>query len=254
MALPSRLQRRLRRRRQRVLLAGGLALLIGGGMLLARKGRFAGFNMRRLPSLQSRWKVARTYHPITVTDPVATRIVEGAKQQQGTAYNADYEVISYPNGDVPATRGACTDVVVRALRHAGYDLQRLIHEDKAAHLSLYPVIGTTTTADKNIDHRRVPNQMRYLKRFGIELPNEVSARTLSTWKPGDIVYWKLGTKQHTGIISNWANEHGVPLVVHNMGICVEQDCLTAWPIIGHYRFPKSGAHKPAARTHMALGA
>ena len=36
---------------------------------------------------------------------------------------------------MPADKGACTDVVIRAFRAAGYDLQRLIHEDMKAHFS-----------------------------------------------------------------------------------------------------------------------
>lgn len=176
-------------------------------------------------------------HQLPAPDSIAAAIVAGARAQEGNHYDAQYQVISYPNGDVPKDHGACTDVVVRSLRNAGYDLQQLIHEDKLAHKSLYPVIGTTYGADANIDHRRVPNQMVFFARFGTKLPTAVTPATLPTWQPGDFIYWKVGDKQHTGVVSDWVDKNGVPLVIHNGNICVEQDCLTAWPIIGHYRFP-----------------
>jgi len=92
------------------------------------------------------------------TTGVAAKIVEGAKLQcdPPAHYDASYRSIPYPNGDVASDRGACTDVVIRALRHAGYDLQKLIHEDIKKHLADYPKHGERP--DPNIDQRRVPNQ------------------------------------------------------------------------------------------------
>lgn len=138
-------------------------------------------------------------------------------------------------GDVPIDRGACTDVIVRALRHAGYDLQALIHEDMETHLKDYPRHGATP--DSNIDHRRVPNQMYFFSKFGQTLPIAVTAQTLATWKPGDFVYWSPSGGEHTGVISDNLDPSGVPMVIHNWNGCREEDCLTRWPIVGHYRFP-----------------
>ncbi|MBV9865299.1 MAG: DUF1287 domain-containing protein [Abitibacteriaceae bacterium] len=186
---------------------------------------------------------AHALHPRTRT---AARIVAGAKSQVGTHYNAAYTVISYPNGDVPRDHGACTDVVVRALRHAGYDLQQLIHEDITSDFNAYPHKWGLDHPDANIDHRRVPNQMCFFQRHGVSLTTVVSPYTLKQWQPGDFVYWSIGGKTlHTGVISDSCNNAGVPFVIHNGYICVEQDCLTNWKIIGHFRYPGTkGNGKP----------
>lgn len=172
-------------------------------------------------------------------DEIAVRIVAGAKKQEGTLYDPAYVSIAYPNGDVPADRGACTDVVVRALRHAGYDLQRLIHEDMKRNFRAYPRKWGLTRTDRNIDHRRVPNHMRFFERQGQTLTKTVSQSTLKQWKPGDVVCWQLpGNLYHTGIVTDGLSARGTPLVMHNLSCCAEEDVLTTWPIIGHYRFPK----------------
>ena len=176
---------------------------------------------------------------VAAPDDVAARIVAAAQSQQGTLYSAAYANIAYPGGDVRADRGACSDVVVRALRGAGYDLQKLIHDDISQNWRAYPKHWGLERPDANIDHRRVPNQMIFFARHGQRLTNEVSTRTRAQWQPGDIVCWKTGPRRwHTGVVSDGLNRHGWPLVVHNGSICVEGDCLTRWPIIGHYRFPK----------------
>ena len=163
---------------------------------------------------------------------VAGRIVAGAllQAQVGAAYTTGYYRLKYPGGDLPPDKGVCTDVVIRALRHAGYDLQKLVHEDVARRKSGYPRRGAR--ADSNIDHRRCPNQAWYFRRHG---------RTLSldgNWKPGDIVYWKLPNGlDHTGVLSNRLNARQEPFVVHNIGRCAEENVLRAWRIVGHYRYP-----------------
>ena len=126
-------------------------------------------------------------------------------------------------------------LVIRALRAVGYDMQKLIHEDMKRSPRRYP--RRESRPDRNIDHRRVPNQMSYLDRYGKKLTTKVSRSTLAQWQPGDIVYWDLGGPLHTGIVSDSINEYGEPLVIHNIGLCAEEDRLTAWKIIGHYRFP-----------------
>jgi len=172
-------------------------------------------------------------------DATAAKIVAGARAQFGTAYVPGYVAIGYPNGDVPKDTGVCTDVVVRALRAAGYDLQRLIHEDMRAHFSRYPQNWGLKRPDRNIDHRRVPNQRRFFERKGMVLPTAYRAATRATFQPGDVVTWKLPSGlDHTGIVSDRVNAPGVPLVIHNLGVCAEEDVLLAWPLTGHYRFPR----------------
>ncbi len=167
----------------------------------------------------------------------AAKILEGAKNQltKPASYTGAYYKISYPNGDVPADKGACTDVIIRAFRHAGYDLQRLIHEDSKR--VNYPRIGKKQ--DRNIDHRRVPNQRRYIERFGTELTMKTDATSLRQWQAGDVVFWKLASGlDHVGIISDRKNAKGHPYVIHNIWQAAEEDVLHTYKIVGHFRFPK----------------
>ena len=166
-------------------------------------------------------------------------VLESAHEQalQGARYDASYVRIAYPNGDVPITQGACTDVIVRAFRHAGYDLQKLIHEDMEKSPHDYP--RRSTPLDSNIDHRRIPNQVVFFKKFGKALSNDVTGDAANEWRGGDIVVWKTPL-DHTGIISDRVGRSGLPMVIHNIAGCTEEDCLTAWKIVGHYRYPPDG--------------
>lgn len=119
--------------------------------------------------------------------------------KQVVQYGPTYFQLSYPNGDVPSDRGVCTDVVIRAYRKLGIDLQKVVHEDMKAHFSKYPKIWRLTNPDKNIDHRRVPNLMTFFSRHG-----EIKSITTiaKDYKPGDIVCWNLGgAVTHIGIVS-----------------------------------------------------
>lgn len=166
-------------------------------------------------------------------------ILLGARQEvkNRTVYDASYQAVSYPDGDVPAHQGACTDVVVRAFRNAGYDLQQLIHEDMAANFTIYPDNWGLTHPDTNIDHRRVPNQITFFRRFGQELAADIDGN-FDGWHWGDVVYWRFANgDEHCGIISDKTLGNGRPLVIHNASITKEEDCLLRWKIIGHYRYP-----------------
>ncbi len=167
-------------------------------------------------------------------------VVIGARAEvtRRVTYDASYRSIDYPGGDVPPDRGACTDVVVRAFRRAGIDLQKLIHEDMQANFNLYPQNWGLNRPDPNIDHRRVPNQMKFFARHGQPLTLSVKEEDLAAWQWGDVVYWRFPNGlEHCGIVSDRKNDQGVPLVIHNAGVAREEDCLTRWEIIGHYRYP-----------------
>jgi uncharacterized protein len=166
----------------------------------------------------------------------AEKIVASARSQIGDAYVADYVNIDYPNGDVPKGTGACTDVVVRAYRAIGVDFQKLVHQDMKKNFSLYPKRWGLRRTDTNIDHRRVPNLVTYWKRFGTSLPTGTTGKSGATWKPGDIVVWKLDNGlDHCGILTEAKGPTGLPTVIHNLGQCAEENCLTTWRIVGHYR-------------------
>lgn len=155
------------------------------------------------------------------------------------AYDPSYFSIAYPNGDVPADKGVCTDVVIRAYRKLGIDLQQLVHEDMAAHFDVYPKRWGLKRTDTNIDHRRVPNLMTFFSRKGVSLP---VTSTAADYRPGDIVTWDLGRGiTHIGIVSDRPSiDNARRLIVHNIGAGqVLADCLFSFTITGHYRY-KSG--------------
>ena len=167
-------------------------------------------------------------------------ILLGARKEveNGTIYDASYVSLNYPAGDVPSDRGACTDVVIRALRNVDLDLQKLIHEDMKKSFQVYPQRWGLEAPDRNIDHRRIPNQMCFLDRYGTSLTLKVKDN-LDAWQWGDIVYWRFPDgREHCGIISDRKNSKGIPLVIHNACITREEDRLLSWEIIGHYRYPK----------------
>lgn len=151
-------------------------------------------------------------------------------------YDGAYRSIPYPNGDVPADVGVCTDVLIRSYRTIGIDLQRLVHEDMRAAFDEYPRDWGLSRPDTNIDHRRVPNLRRFFERHGASLPVSDNPED---YRPGDIVSWMLpNNRPHIGIVSNAMSEDGKrPLVVHNIGLGPKQDdMLFAFKITGHYRY------------------
>ena len=144
---------------------------------------------------------------------------------QNVTYDPSYFSIDYPNGDVPSDKGVCTDVVIRAYRKIGIDLQQKVHEDMKANFNTYPKIWGLKTTDRNIDHRRVPNLMTFFKREGAEEPITTNAED---YIPGDIVCWSLGGAiTHIGIVVNKKSKDGKRyLIVHNIGAGqVLEDCL-----------------------------
>jgi len=156
--------------------------------------------------------------------------------KKNVTYDPSYFSIDYPNGDVPSDKGVCTDVVIRAYRKIGIDLQKEVHEDMKANFNAYPKIWGLKSTDKNIDHRRVPNLMTFFKRKGAE--KSISEESID-YKPRDIVCWNLGGAiTHIGIVvEKKARDGKRNLIVHNIGGGqVLEDCLFDFKIIGHYRY------------------
>lgn len=166
------------------------------------------------------------------------KLVTDARTQIGKtiSYDPAYTALAYPMGDVSLHKGVCTDVVVRALRHQGMDLQQLIHEDMKANFSAYPKKWGLKSPDKNIDHRRVPNIATYFKRKGYTVK---STHQPHEFKAGDIVTWDLPKGLvHIGIVSNKKTTTGIPLIIHNIGAGTkEENILYNFKITGHYRIP-----------------
>ena len=153
------------------------------------------------------------------------------------SYDPAYIVLKYPMGDVPIETGVCTDVVIRAFRKAGIDLQKEVHEDMLANFSAYPKKWGLPKPDSNIDHRRVPNLQTFFTRKGKSLQTTDKAED---YKPGDVVAWDLDGKglTHTGLVSNiWNESTKRYLIIHNIGGGANaEDRLFEWKIIGHYRY------------------
>lgn len=158
--------------------------------------------------------------------------------QQKVVYDPSYFVIKYPNGDVPADRGVCTDVVIRTYRKMGIDLQKEIHEDMLKNFEKYPKNWGLKKPDSNIDHRRVPNLMVFFSRFGTVKENSIKAED---YLPGDLVCWNLGGNiTHIGLVVNQKSlDPKRYMIVHNIGGGqVLADCLFDFKIIGHYCYGK----------------
>ncbi|MEL1265593.1 DUF1287 domain-containing protein [Pseudoxanthomonas putridarboris] len=177
--------------------------------------------------------------PVASALPPSPPLVAAARRQIGVVrhYDPAYFSLAYPGGDVPADRGVCTDVVIRTLRTQGLDLQQLIHEDMRANFAAYPRDWGLSRPDRSIDHRRVPNQMRWFERHGWNLPIGERAGAFAA---GDIVAWKLAGSGllHVGIVSDRKSAGNIPLIIHNIGAGTqEEDLLFDHPIIGHYRPP-----------------
>lgn len=171
-------------------------------------------------------------------DDFATRLVDAAMERlsHDVTYDGSYRKIDYPNGDVPDHIGVCTDLVVRAYRAVGIDLQQAVHEDMETNFGAYPKIWGHSGPDANIDHRRVPNLQVFFERNGVVL---AKSRNAEDYRPGDLVTWMLpGNLPHIGIVVGRRSSEGRrPLVVHNIGAGPElDDVLFQFPITGHYRY------------------
>ena len=174
-----------------------------------------------------------------IESPAVKALLESALEQTKITrgYTQNYYVIAYPMGDVPAETGACSDVVVRAFRRAGVDLQKEVHEDMSANFAVYPKKWSLPKPDPNIDHRRVPNLQTFFARKGKSLP--VSAQA-AAYQPGDVVTWDLNGKgmTHIGLVSNLWNEAARRyLIIHNIGGGTRaEDVLFDWKVTGHFRY------------------
>jgi uncharacterized protein YijF (DUF1287 family) len=161
-----------------------------------------------------------------------------ALENRGVHFAPVYRRIAYPMGDVPADEGVCADVVVRAYRAIGIDLQQRVHEDMKRHFALYPTTWRMHGPDANIDQRRVLNLRVFFARNGKSLKVSKDARD---YKPGDLVTWNLDPRSstpHIGIVMPRRSKDGQrPLVMNNMGRGqIYEDILFAYKITGHYRY------------------
>ena len=221
----------------RVLLGAGLL----GSLVLAgwayQSGRLSTFDSV-LNGAAKNLSKPLSQETVPIASPQIQKLIDDAHKQTTVtqSYDPAYVAIDYPGGDVPLATGVCTDVVIRAFRAAGADLQQRVHEDMRQAFGDYPQEWGLQGPDTNIDHRRVPNLMRYFERQGKSLP---VSRNAADYQPGDVVTWDLGGGNwHTGVVSNVRlSGTGRLAIIHNIGSGTRQeDVLFAWKILGHYRY------------------
>jgi uncharacterized protein YijF (DUF1287 family) len=197
-------------------------------------------------AISSRWTLASPQALTPLSRQEFTKQLVAAaieRTHHSVRYVSAYVRIPYPDGDVPADTGVCTDEIIRSYRAVGVDLQKEVHEDMVRNFSAYPnqKRWRLDHPDSNIDHRRVPNLMVFFQRKGETLP--VTNRA-ADYAPGDLVTWDLGQGvPHIGILVNQkALLSERYKVVHNIGAGPKmEDVLFNWKITGHYRYlgPKS---------------
>ncbi len=188
------------------------------------------FSAQTQPAQEASPALQATKHNPKVTP--TEKLIAAALEQVAvtTEYDPAYVKLAYPNGDVPIKTGVCADVIVRAFRQVGLDLQKELHEDMKRSFTQYPKKWGAKAPDTNIDHRRVPNLMTWFARQGKALP-------FSDYQPGDVVAWDLGGGlTHIGFVSDVKADQQYK-IVHNIGAGTQlEDRLLEWKVIGHYRY------------------
>lgn len=149
---------------------------------------------------------------LSQTNQVPNLILAAAKAQTVTPAlytTAAMKVVPmpFPGGDIPEDQAVCSDIVVRALRGAGMDLQALVFEDRNLHIDRYP--GKRESPKPAIDHRRVGNLVALLRRIAVS----GAIGTASGLAPGDIVIFDTGIANgtpfdHIGIVDDQKDADG----------------------------------------------
>src|SRR5437764_103899 len=175
--------------------------------------------------------------------PDALDVLIGAKKEVQNAEKytpeaEDYIGMKYPMGDVPRTIGVCTDVIVRAVRNAGIDLQKELHEDIRRAKAAYPMVKGL--GDASIDQRRVGTLLPYFQRHWEQHTAKLDDPK-DPLRPGDVIlmdtFPSRSGPDHIGILSDRVDDQGLPLVINNWTdgtVVAEMDLLTFVPVL--YRF------------------
>ena len=198
---------------------------------------------------------ARVEAEIGEPGPVQLAILGAARLEveRGVRYSDKYYTLTYPGGDVPAEVGASTDIVIRALRAVGLDLQQAIHEDRKANPSRYPSHRwKSRSLDPSIDHRRVANLFAWLQEHAQSVTTKTDAESLRRFHAGDILMWGADSNRfpvHVGVVSDRRNDAGVPYVIdlnRRDGTATETHLATDWYVRAHFRITEVPASSEAA--------
>ncbi len=181
-------------------------------------------------------------------DYLNKKILNGAKSQlrHPSLYTSSASSIirlSYPMGDISENEAVCTDIVIRALRNAGIDLQALIHEDALFNPERYK--GHIQKINYHIDHRRTRNLQVYFGSHAMDLIGEGKFPRIKTIKSGDIVVMDTGINNgtifdHIGIVDDRLDSKGNYKVINIWTTGCRTDSMSlignSYPeIAGHFR-------------------
>ena len=222
---------------------GGAATLDVGDMHLALR---PGDRAELLPLLHAvhEGSFAHDRDHDGIPDPLDVLI--GAKKlvvnaDRYTPAAEDYISMPYPGGDVPRTIGVCTDVIVRAVRNAGIDLQKELHEDIRRARAAYPMVKGM--GDPSIDQRRVGTLLPYFKRHW-EAHSPRVDDPADPPRPGDVIFMDTFPDRpgpdHIGILSDRLDDAGLPLVINNWTdgtVTAEMDLMKFVPVLYRFRLP-----------------
>jgi uncharacterized protein len=181
-----------------------------------------------------------TVPPPAVGSAIASAAV--AQTKDFVVYSAKYQRLSYPMGDLASFYGACSDVIIRAYRTIGLDLQELVQRTRSGR------------GDSNIDHRRTETLRKFFTQFGESLTPTAFPED---YQPGDIVtYYRpfsRVSRAHIAVVSDVRALTGRFMIVHNRGWGPQlEDALFVDKITGHYRF--DGTKLPPASNTPAASA
>ncbi len=183
--------------------------------------------------------------------PDTVDVARGARKTalNGARYTEGYHTLRYPGGDVPRAIGVCTDVVVRAVRNAGLDLQVAVHEDIVRNRAVYG--ARVRKPNPSIDQRRVKTIVVYFRRHWRAIDAPATAAAAAEWRAGDVVFFDTFPSRpgpdHVGVVSDRLGPRGLPLVTNNWtnGFTTgDMDLLGLVEVTDHFRIP-SGRALPA---------
>lgn len=179
-----------------------------------------------------------------IPDPLDILIGGKKTVLNAAAYTSEaqgYIKLAYPGGDVDRSMGVCTDVIIRAVRNAGLDLQKAVHEDIRKRRRAYPMVRRGP--DPNIDQRRVGTLLPYFKKHWQERSAKLDDPA-DPLRPGDVIlmdtFPSRSGPDHIGILSDQLGASGLPLVINNWTngtVTSEMDLLGAVPVLYRFRLP-----------------